>query len=100
MKRSKLFANTLQSKIRHRFLLALVVYHLLLGMYLKDYLAVSPILLMFYFLSALPTLFLLADVRSKGMRAIIFVVLFCIGGINIVYPVSYTHLTLPTMAVV
>ena len=85
MKSSKLFAITLQSKIRYRFLLALVVYHLLLGVYLKDYLAVSPILLTFYLLSALPTLFLLADVRSRGMRTIIFITLFCIFIINIVY---------------
>ena len=85
MKISKLFAITLQSKTRCIFISVAVAYNLLLGVYLKDYLAVSPILLSFYLLAALPTLFLLADVRSKGMRAIIFVTLFCVFSINIVY---------------
>ena len=85
MKRSKLFAITLQSKTRCIFISVAVAHHLLLGVYLKDFLAVSPILLTFYLLSALPTLFLLADVRSKGLRAVIFITLFCIFIINIVY---------------
>ena len=85
MKISKLFAITLQSKIHYIFFSVAVAYNLLLGVYLKDYLVLSPILLTFYLLSVLPTLFLLADVRSKGMRATIFVVLFLIGDINLVY---------------
>ena len=85
MKISKLFAITLQSKIRLIFLAIGVIYNLLLGLYLKDFLILSPILLTFYILSALPTLFLLADVRSKGMRAVIFVTLFFVFIISLVY---------------
>ncbi|MBR7165035.1 MAG: hypothetical protein IKD18_02035, partial [Clostridia bacterium] len=52
-----------------------LTYNLLLGIYLKDFLVLSPMFTTFYLLSALPTLFLLIDVRSKSMRAIIFVTL-------------------------
>ena len=85
MKISKLFAITLQSKTRYIFFSVSAAYNLLLGLYLKEFLVLSPILLTFYLLAALSTLFLLADVRSKGMRAIIFIALFFIGGINIIY---------------
>ena len=85
MKISKLFAITLQSKNRLIFLAVAVIYNLLLGLYLKDFLVLSPILLTFYLLSAMPTLFLLVDIRSKGMRAVIFVILLLVGGINLVY---------------
>ena len=75
MKISKLFTITLQSKIRYIFLAIAVIYNLLLRLYLKDFLVLSSILLTFYLLSALPTLFLLIDIRSKGMRAVIFILL-------------------------
>ena len=67
------------------FLFIVVMYDLLLGLYLKDFLILSPILLMFYMLTVLPTLFLLADVRSKSMRALIFTLLLLIGLIDLTY---------------
>lgn len=88
MKISKLFAITLQSKTRLIFFAVAVVYNLLLGLYLKDFLVLSPMLLTFYLLSALPALFLLIDVRSKSMRAVIFVTLFLILLMNIAYALN------------
>ena len=85
MKISKLFAITLQSKTRLVFLAVAVIYNLLLGLYLKDFLVLSPILLTFYLLSALPTLFLLVDIRSKSLRAVIFVLLSLILIMDLAY---------------
>ncbi len=99
MKRSKLFAITLQSKSGLIFFFVLAAYNLLLGLYLKDFLVLSPILLTFYLLSALPTLFLLVDIRSKGMRAVIFVLLSLIIVMDVVYLFRCRRLILfPTMA--
>ncbi len=53
-----------------------LIYNLLLGLYLKDFLVLSSILLTFYLLSALPTLFFVLKIRSTPMRTIVFVVLF------------------------
>ena len=62
-----------------------LTYNLLIGLYLKDFLVISPMLLTFYLLSALPALFLLIDVRSKSMRAVIFVTLFLILLMDLAY---------------
>ena len=83
MKISKLFAITLQSKTRLIFFLIAATYNVILGLYLKDFLVLSPAYRTFYLLSVLPTLFLLADVRSKAMRSAIFVMIslsFLLGG--------------------
>ena len=85
MKISKLFAITLQSKFGLIFFFILAAYNLLLGVYLKDFFVLSPMLLTFYLLTVLPTLFLLADVRSKSMRALIFTLLLLIGLIDLTY---------------
>ncbi len=71
MKISKLFAITLQSKSGFIFFAVLSAYNLLLGVYLKDFLVLSPVLLTFYLLSALPTLFFVLKIRSPlcGGRA-------------------------------
>ena len=73
MKISKLFRVTLQSKTRLVFFLIVATYNVVLGLYLKDFLILSPTYRTFYLLSVLPTLFLLIDVRSKAMRSVIFV---------------------------
>ena len=52
------------------------VYHIAVGIYLKDFLAIAPTLTVFYLLSILSTLFLLIDTRSTGCRTIIYIVLF------------------------
>ena len=73
---SKTFLLTLQSKSRLIFFAVLAVYNLLLGVYLKDFLVLSPMLVTFYLLSALPTLFFVIKIRSATMRAIGYIVLF------------------------
>ena len=72
----KLFAITLQTKSGLIFFAILAAYNLLLGVYLKDFLALSPMLVTFYLLSALPTLFFVIKIRSATMRAIVYIVLF------------------------
>ena len=72
----KTISPTLQSKSGLIFFAALTVYNLLLGVYLKDFLVLSPMLVTFYLLSALPTLFFVIKIRSAPMRAIVYIVLF------------------------
>ena len=76
MKRSKLFAITLQSKSGLIFFFVLAAYNLLLGVYLKDFFELSLMLATLYLLSALPILFFVLKIRSTLMRAIVFIVLF------------------------
>ena len=84
MKISKLFANTLQSKSGLIFFFVLAAYNLLLGVYLKDFLVLSPMLLVFYLLSVLPTLFFVIRIRSNAMRAIVYVALIFVLGMSAV----------------
>lgn len=51
-----------------------LTYNMLLGLYPKDFLVLSPMFTTFYFLSALPTLFFVLKIRSTPMRAIVLVV--------------------------
>ena len=73
---TKAFTRTLQSRSGLIFFAILAIYNLLLGIYLKDFLVLSPMLLAFYLLSALPTLFFVIKIRSATMRAIVYIVLF------------------------
>ena len=73
---TKAFTRTLQSKSGLIFFAVLAVYNLLLGVHLKDFLVLSPMLVTFYLLSALPTLFFVIKIRSASMRAIVYIVLF------------------------
>ncbi len=84
MKRSKLFAITLQSKSGLVFFFVLAAYNLLLGVYLKDFFVLSPMLVTLYLLSALPTLFFVIRIRSTSMRAVVLVVLFFVLGMSLV----------------
>ena len=85
------------AKSRIIFFAAALTYNLLLGLYLKDFLVLSPILLTFYLLSVLPTFFLLGNVRSKSMRAVIFAMLFLVLLADIVYGLECRRmLLLPT----
>ena len=92
MKRSKLFAITLQSKSSLIFFFILAAYNLLLGIYLKDFIVLSPILLTFYLLSALPTLFFVLKIRSTPMRAVVLIVLFFVMVMSIVSAISCRRL--------
>ena len=50
-------ASKTNAKSRIIFFFALAAYNLLLGVYLKDFFVLSPMLVTLYLLSALPTLF-------------------------------------------
>ncbi len=92
MKRSKLFAITLQSKSGLIFFFVLAAYNLLLGIYLKDFFELSPMLVTFYLLSALPTLFFVLKIRSTPMRAVVLTVLFFVMVMSIVSALSCRRL--------
>ena len=92
MKRSKLFAITLQSKSGLIFFFALAAYNLLLGVYLKDFFVLSPMLVTLYLLSALPTLFFVLKIRSTPMRAVVLIVLFFVMIMSIVSALSCRRL--------
>ena len=92
MKISKLFAITLQSKFGLIFFFVLVAYNLLLGVYLKDFFVLSPTLLTFYLLSALPILFFVLKIRSAPMRAVVLIILFFVMVMSIVSALSCRRL--------
>ena len=92
MKRSKLFAITLQSQFGLIFFFILAAYNLLLGVYLKDFFEISPMLVTLYLLSALPTLFFVLKIRSTTMRAIVLIVLFLVMAMSIVSALSCRRL--------
>ena len=73
MKISILFAITLQSKIRLVFFVVALLYNLILGFYLKDYLVLSPTLTVFYLLSVLPTLFLIVEIKTKAIIIAVYI---------------------------
>ena len=99
MKRSKLFAITLQSKSGLIFFFVLAAYNLLLGIYLKDFFELSPMLVTFYLLSALPTLFFVLKMRSAPMRAIVYIVQFFVMIMSI-FGFAYCSRLLPIMTMV
>ena len=92
MKRSKLFAITLQSKSGLIFFFVLAAYNLLLGIYLKDFFVLSPMLVTLYLLSALPTLFFVLKIRSTPMRVVVLIVLFFVMVMSIVSALSCRRL--------
>ena len=73
MKISRLFAITLQSKIRLVFFVVALLYNLILGFYLKDYFVLSPTLTVFYLLSVLPTLFLIVEIKTKAIIIAVYI---------------------------
>ena len=66
------------------FVVALI-YNLLLGLYLKDFLVLSETLMALYLLSVLPTFFLLIEPRSRAMTVIVNIVLILDVVMNLVY---------------
>ena len=77
-------ATKTNAKSRIIFFAIAITYNLLLGLYLKDFFVLSPMLLTLYLLSALPTLFFVPKIRSTPMRAIVYVVLFFVMIMSIV----------------
>ena len=92
MKISKLFAITLQSKSGFIFFFILAAYNLLLGVYLKGFFELSPILVTLYLLSVLPILFFVLKIRSTPMRAVVLIVLFFVMVMSIVSALSCRRL--------
>ena len=57
-------ASKTNTRSRIIFFAIALTYNLLLGLYLKDFLAILPMLVTLYLLSALPTLFFVPKIRS------------------------------------
>ena len=85
-------ASKTNQKSRIIFFAIAITYNLLLGLYLKDFLAISPMLVTLYLLSALPTLFFVIRVRSTPMRAIVLIVLFFVMVMSFVSALSCRRL--------
>ena len=74
-------------------------YNLVLGIHLKDFLALSPTLQIFYLLSALPTFFLIVEIKSKAMRTAVLISLILIACMNFAYAV-YCRRLFPVLAII
>ena len=99
MKISKLFATTLQTKTRLIFLAISLIYNLILGFYLRDFLVLSPALQALYLLSALPSLFLAVKIKTKAMKAAVYISLILIACMNFAYAV-YCRRVFPFLAII
>ena len=99
MKISKLFAITLQSKIRLTFLLVALTYNFVIGFYLKDFLVLSQTLTVFYLLSVLPSLFLMVEIKTKAMRIAVYISLILVACMNIIYAI-YCRRVFPFLALI
>ena len=80
------------------FIFALV-YNLVLGIWLRNFLCLSPTLQVFYLISFLPTLFLLFEIKSKAMRSFVFVLLALVLLTNFAYAV-YCRRVFPFLAII
>ena len=99
MKISKLFATTLQTKTRLIFLAISLIYNLILGFYLRDFLVLSAALQALYLLSALPSLFLAVKIKTKAMKAAVYISLILIACMNFAYAV-YCRRVFPFLAII
>ena len=76
-----------------------LTYNLLLGLYLKDFVVLSPILQVFYLLSVLPTLFLIVEIKTKAMRTAVYISLILTACMNIAYAI-YCRRVFPILAII
>ena len=74
------------------FFAIVLTYNLLLGLYLKDFFVLSPMLVTLYLLSALPTLFFVLKIRSTPMRVVVLIVLLFVMVMSIVSALSCRRL--------
>ncbi len=72
-------------KSRIVFFAIALIYNLLLGLYLRDFLVLSQTLTVFYLLSVFPTFFLLIETRSRAIRTIIYFTLVLDILMNLLY---------------
>ena len=87
------------TKIRIIFFAIAHTYNLILGFYLRDFLVLSPTLQVFYLLSVLPTLFLAVEIKSKAVRAAVYISLMLIACMNIAYAI-YCRRVFPILAII
>ena len=76
-----------------------LTYKIILGFCLRDFLVLSPTLQVFYLLSALPTLFLAVEIKTKAMRAAVYILLILIVCMNIAYAI-YSRRVFPIFAII
>lgn len=76
-----------------------LTYNIILGFYLRDFLVLSPTLQVFYMLSALPTLFLSVEIKTKAMRAAVYILLILIVCMNIAY-IVYCRRVVPFLTLI
>ena len=76
-----------------------LTYNLILVFYLRDFLVLSPILQVFYLLSILPCLFLIVEIKTKAMRAAVYILLILIACMNIAYAI-YCRRVFPVLAII
>lgn len=90
MKTTKTSKTNTRSRII--FFAIVLTYNLLLGLYLKDFFVLSPMLMTLYLLSALPTLFFVLKIRSTPMRVVVLIVLLFVMVMSIVSALSCRRL--------
>ena len=91
-------ASKTNTRSRIIFFAIALTYNLLLGIYLKDFLVLSPMFTTFYLLSVLPTLFFVIRIRSNAMRAIMYIALIFVLGLSAVsFVCCRRFLTIMTM---
>ena len=84
---------------RFIFFTIALTHNLILGFYLRDFLVLSPTLQVFYMLSALPTLFLAVEIKTKAMRSTVYISLMLIACMNIAYAI-YCRRVFPFWALI
>ena len=82
-------ASKTNTRSRTIFFAITLTYNLLLGLYLKGFLVLSPMITTFYLLSVLPTLFFVIRIRSNTMKAIMYIALIFVLGMSAVSFVCY-----------
>ena len=70
-----------------------------MGFYLRDFLVLSPALQALYLLSALPSLFLAVKIKTKAMKAAVYISLILIACMNFAYAV-YCRRVFPFLAII
>ena len=76
-----------------------LTYNIILGFFLRSFLILSPALQVFYLLSALPTLFLAVEIKTKVMRTAVYILLILIACMNIAY-IIYCRRVFPFLVLV
>ena len=91
-------ASKTNTRSRIIFYAIALTYNLLLGLYLKDFLVLSPMFTTFYLLSVLPTLFFIIRIRSNAMRTVMYIALIFVLGMSAVsFVCCRRFLTIMTM---